>query len=167
MTTEEQQKQSQTMPCLQKKKMSEMIETPETDDVPTLPDQDSALAAFSAKEEEIERRRSQIRERLQAQFTRVEEEAKRLHLIQSELDSVTDPMRKEVAAICKKVEIVNRDVKILGINCQKKEKEYRESAEAFDEKKKEKAQLLAKLAELVSESEKLRSSKLEELCKNI
>ncbi|XP_047965403.1 uncharacterized protein LOC125209869 [Salvia hispanica] len=47
------------------------------------------------------------------------------------------------------------------------EKEYRESAEAFDEKKKEKAQLLAKLAELASESEKLRSSKLEELCKNI
>ncbi|KAG6414787.1 hypothetical protein SASPL_122161 [Salvia splendens] len=168
MTTEDQQKQSQTMPCLQKKKkMSEMIETPETDDVPTLPDQNSALAAFRAKEEEIERRRSEIRERLQAQFTRVEEEAKRLHLIQSELDSVTDPMRKEVAAICKKVEIVNRDVKILGINCQKKEKEYRESAEAFDEKKKEKAQLLAKLAELVSESEKLRSSKLEELCKNI
>lgn len=33
---------------------------------------------------------------------------------------MTDPTRKEVAAICKRVELVNRDVKILGANCQKK-----------------------------------------------
>ncbi|KAG6433083.1 hypothetical protein SASPL_104690 [Salvia splendens] len=163
MTTEEPlQQQSQTMFCM-RKKMSEMIETSDTDS-PLLHDQDmttSALAAFRAKEDDIERRRSEIRDRVQAQLTRVEEEAKRLHLIHGELDSVTDPMRKELSAICKRVEIVNRDVKSLG------EKEYKESVEAFNEKTTEKGQLLAKLAELMNESEKLRSTKLEELCKNI
>ncbi|XP_042020258.1 uncharacterized protein LOC121767990 [Salvia splendens] len=169
MTTEEPlQQQSQTMFCM-RKKMSEMIETSDTDS-PLLHDQDmttSALAAFRAKEDDIERRRSEIRDRVQAQLTRVEEEAKRLHLIHGELDSVTDPMRKELSAICKRVEIVNRDVKSLGVTCQKKEKEYKESVEAFNEKTTEKGQLLAKLAELMNESEKLRSTKLEELCKNI
>ncbi|XP_047982454.1 uncharacterized protein LOC125223374 [Salvia hispanica] len=168
MTTEEQlQQQSPTMFCMRKKKMSEMSDT----DSPLLHDQDmttsSALAAFRAKEDDIERRRSEIRDRVQAQLTRVEEEAKRLHLIHGELDSVTDPMRKELASICKRVEIVNRDVKSLGVTCQKKEKEYKESVEAFNEKTTEKGQLLAKLAELMTESEKLRSTKLEELCKNI
>ncbi|XP_057805735.1 uncharacterized protein LOC131020738 [Salvia miltiorrhiza] len=170
MTTEEPQHNSQTMLCMKKKKMSEMmmIDAADTDSPPLLHhDQDSALAAFRAKEDEIERRRSEIRDRVQAQLTRVEEEAKRLQQIHGELESVTDPMRKEVAAICKRVELVNRDVKSLGVHCQKKEKEYKESVEAFNEKNKEKGQLLAKLAELMSESEKLRSTKLEELCNNI
>ncbi|KAH6773075.1 transcriptional activator [Perilla frutescens var. hirtella] len=127
----------------------------------------SALAAFRAKEEEIQRRRSEIRERVQAQLGRVEAEAKRLLQIHGELESLTDPMRKEVAVICKRVELINRDAKLFGLNCQKKEKEYKEAIEAFNEKNREKGQLIAKLVELVTESEKVRSKKLEELCKNI
>lgn len=38
----------------------------------------SALAAFRAKEEEIERRKSEVKEKVQAQIGRVEEETKRL-----------------------------------------------------------------------------------------
>uniref|UniRef100_A0A6N2M0T4 RAB6-interacting golgin n=1 Tax=Salix viminalis TaxID=40686 RepID=A0A6N2M0T4_SALVM len=47
------------------------------------------------------------------------------------------------------------------------EREYKEALEAFNEKNKEKAQLVSKLVELVSESEKLRMKKLDELSKNV
>ncbi|XP_058107953.1 uncharacterized protein LOC131251317 [Magnolia sinica] len=127
----------------------------------------SALSAFRAKEEQIEKKKMEVREKMQAQLGRVEEETKRLSEIRDELEGLTDPMRKEVAAVRKKIDTVNRDLKPLGNTCQRKEKEYREALEAFNEKNKEKAQLIAKLMELVSESEKLRMKKLEELSKNI
>ncbi|KAK6936178.1 RAB6-interacting golgin [Dillenia turbinata] len=79
----------------------------------------SALTVFRAKEEEIERKKIEVREKVQAQLGRVEEE------------------------------------------------KYKEAIEAFNEKNREKAQLITKLVELVSESEKLRMKKLEELNKNI
>ena len=41
----------------------------------------NALSAFRAKEEEIEKKKMEIRERVQAQLGRVEEETKRLALI--------------------------------------------------------------------------------------
>ncbi|KAK7858560.1 hypothetical protein CFP56_011522, partial [Quercus suber] len=47
------------------------------------------------------------------------------------------------------------------------EKEYKEALEAFQEKNKEKTQLIATLMELLTESEKLRMKKLEELSKNV
>ncbi|KAL0460764.1 UNVERIFIED_CONTAM: hypothetical protein Slati_0703600 [Sesamum latifolium] len=76
-------------------------------------------------------------------------------------------MRKEVAIVRKRIDLINRDLKPLGLSCQKKEKEYKEALEAFNEKNREKGQLVAKLVELVTESEKQRLKKLEELCKNI
>ncbi|KAK6138424.1 hypothetical protein DH2020_027834 [Rehmannia glutinosa] len=121
----------------------------------------SALAAFRAKEEEIERRKIEVREKVQVQLGRVEEETKRLAEIREELEALSDPMRKEVANIRKKIDFINRDLKPLGLTCQKK------ALEAFNEKNREKGQLVAKLVELVAESEKLRLKKLEELCKNI
>ncbi|XP_057484538.1 uncharacterized protein LOC130770913 [Actinidia eriantha] len=127
----------------------------------------SALSAFRAKEEEIERKKMEVRERVQAQLGRAEEETKRLAEIREELQALADPMRKEVAIVRKRVDIVNRELKPLGQTCQKKEKEYKEALEAFNEKNSEKAQLLAKLMELVSESERLRMKKLEELSKNL
>eukprot|EP00262_Sarcandra_glabra_P003355 TRINITY_DN14029_c0_g1_i1.p1 TRINITY_DN14029_c0_g1~~TRINITY_DN14029_c0_g1_i1.p1 ORF type:complete len:173 (+),score=57.88 TRINITY_DN14029_c0_g1_i1:96-614(+) len=127
----------------------------------------SALTAFRAKEEQIERKKMEVREKVQAQLGRVEEETKRLAEIREELEGLADPTRKEVAAVRKKIDAVNRELKPLGQGCQKKEKEYREALEAFNEKNKEKAQLITKLMELVSESERLRMKKLEELSKNI
>ncbi|KAJ8641474.1 hypothetical protein MRB53_018168 [Persea americana] len=127
----------------------------------------SALVAFRVKEEEIERKKIEVREKMQAQMGRVQEETRRLAEIREELEGMADPMRKEVAAVRKKIDTANRELKPLGYNCQKKEKEYREALEAFNEKNKEKAQLITKLMELVSESERLRMKKLEELSKNI
>jgi len=40
-----------------------------------------ALSAFKAKEEEIEKKKMEIRERVQAQLGRVEDESKRLAMI--------------------------------------------------------------------------------------
>ncbi|KAK8553923.1 hypothetical protein V6N13_072852 [Hibiscus sabdariffa] len=127
----------------------------------------SALSTFRAKEEEIEKKKMEVRERVQLQLGRVEEETKRLAMIREELEALADPMRKEVALVRKKIDAVNKELKPLGHTCQKKEREYKEALEAFNDKNKEKVQLITKLMELVSESEKLRMKKLEELSKNI
>ncbi|CAN6809818.1 unnamed protein product [Brassica oleracea] len=127
----------------------------------------NALSAFRAKEEEIEKKKMEIRERVQAQLGRVEEETKRLVLIREELEGLADPMRKEVALVRKKVDSVNKELKPLSLTVQKKEREYKEALEAFNEKNREKVQLITKLMELVGESEKMRMKKLEELSKNV
>ncbi|GAB2300690.1 hypothetical protein Dimus_034728 [Dionaea muscipula] len=127
----------------------------------------SALSAFRAKEEEIERKKMEVRERVQAQLGRVEEESKRLAMIREELEALGDPMRKEVAQVRKRVDAVNKELKPLGITVQKKEREYKEALDAFNEKNKEKVQLINRLVELVGESERLRMKKLEELSKSI
>ncbi|KAH9606439.1 hypothetical protein KSS87_011328 [Heliosperma pusillum] len=102
---------------------------------PTLDDKDdemsrSVLLSFRAKEEEIEKKKMAVRDRVEAQLGRAEEESKRLAEI-------------------------------------REEREYKELLDVFNEKSKEKAQLVAKLMEMVGESEKLRMKKLEELSKHI
>lgn len=127
----------------------------------------SALSTFRAKEEEIEKKKMEVKEKVQAQLGRIEEETKRLATIREELDALSDPMKKEVSFVRKKIDSVNKELKPLGQTCQKKEREYKEALEAFNEKNKEKVQLITKLMELVSESERMRMKKLEELSKNI
>ncbi|KAL0007941.1 hypothetical protein SO802_009443 [Lithocarpus litseifolius] len=126
-----------------------------------------AISTFQAKEEEIERRKMAVKEKVELQLGRAEEETRRLAQIWDELEVLSDPMRKEVAVVRKKIDMANRDLKPLGQSCQKKEKEYKEALEAFQEKNKEKTQLIATLMELLTESEKLRMKKLEELSKNV
>ncbi|KZV44409.1 hypothetical protein F511_38820 [Dorcoceras hygrometricum] len=127
----------------------------------------SALSTFRAKEVEIEKKKMEVKEKVQAQLGRIEEETKRLATIREELDALADPMRKDVSLVRKKIDSVNKELKPLGLSCQKKEKEYKEALESFNEKNKEKVQLITRLMELVSESERLRLKKLEELSKNI
>lgn len=127
----------------------------------------SALSNFRAKEEEIEKKKMEVRERVQAQLGRVEEETKRLALIREELEALADPMRKDVSMVRKRIDVVNKELKPLGTNVQKKEKEYKDALDAFNEKNKEKVQLINKLVELVGESERLRMKKLEELSKSV
>lgn len=84
MTTDKQQQavEPQAMLCMKKKSgMTDSEGSPLLDEDKEEEMTKSALAAFRAKEEEIERRRGEIRERVQAQLGRVEEEAKRLLLI--------------------------------------------------------------------------------------
>jgi len=127
----------------------------------------SALSTFRAKEEEIEKKKMEVRERVHAQLGRIEEETRRLANIREELEALADPMKKEVSLVRKKIDSVNKELKPLGQACQKKEREYKEALDAFNEKNKEKVQLITKLMELVSESEKVRMKKLEELSKSI
>ncbi|XP_073298056.1 uncharacterized protein [Primulina huaijiensis] len=127
----------------------------------------SALSTFRAKEEEIEKRKMEVKEKVQAQLGRIEEETRRLATIREELDGLADPMRKEISVVRKKIDVINKELKPLGQTCQKKEREYKEALEAVNEKNKEKVQLITRLMELVGESEKLRMTKLEELNKNI
>ncbi|KAG6516451.1 RAB6-interacting golgin-like isoform X1 [Zingiber officinale] len=127
----------------------------------------TTLSTFRAKEEQIERKKMEIKERVFAKLGRVEEESKRLAVIRKELEAMLDPTRKQVSAMRKKIDMVNRELKLLSQNCLKKEKEYMQAREAFGDKNREKAQLVDKLMELVSESERLRMKKLEELSKTI
>ncbi|KAG8488594.1 hypothetical protein CXB51_016517 [Gossypium anomalum] len=114
---------------------------------------ESALALFRAKEEEIERKKMEVRDRVQAYMGRVEEATRRLADIREELDDLVDPMRKDVAILRKRIDTINREMKPLGQTCQKKEKEYKEALEAFNDKNKEKAQLVSKLMERETEDE--------------
>ncbi|CAN1297827.1 hypothetical protein LINPERPRIM_LOCUS23608 [Linum perenne] len=135
---------------------------------------------LQAKEEEIEKRKMAVKERVELQLGRVEEETRKLVRVwevsslfsvdgisMQEIQVMEDPMKKEVAVLRKKVDLVNRDVKALAQSSQKKEKEYREALEAFNEKSKEKSGLVATLKELLARSESLRMKKLEELSKFI
>ncbi|KAK6156305.1 hypothetical protein DH2020_010553 [Rehmannia glutinosa] len=107
----------------------------------------------------------EVRQRVESQLTRAEEEAKRLTQVWEELEVFTDPMRKDVTTVRRRLDTTNRDLKSLAQICQKKEKEYKEAMEAFQEKSKEKAQLTTALVELVNQSENFRMKKLEELSK--
>ncbi|KAL9260054.1 hypothetical protein AKJ16_DCAP14757 [Drosera capensis] len=107
----------------------------------------TALSSFLAKEGEIERRKMEVRERVVAQLGRVEEESKRLAMIREELEAMGDPMRKDVALVRKKIDTLNKELKPLGVTVQKKEKEYKDALNAFNEKNKEKVQLINKLVE--------------------
>ncbi|CAH9148438.1 unnamed protein product [Cuscuta epithymum] len=80
----------------------------------------SALSAFRAKEEEIQRRRREVSEKVQAQLGRVEEETKRLADIREELEGFVDPMAKEVAVVRKRIDHVSRELKPIGQTCQRK-----------------------------------------------
>ncbi|PWA63143.1 hypothetical protein CTI12_AA354900 [Artemisia annua] len=124
-----------------------------------------AIELFQAKEEEIQKKKLQIRQKVELQLSRAEEETKRLSRVWEELEVLTDPVRKELATVRKKVDSVNRELRSLGISCQKKEKEYKEASEALHQKNEERNQLTVALAELVKESDKARMKKLEELNK--
>ncbi|KAJ9553731.1 hypothetical protein OSB04_017776 [Centaurea solstitialis] len=124
-----------------------------------------AIAMFLAREEEIEKKKMQVREKVKFQLSRAKEETRRLARVWEEIEVLTDPMRKEVATVRKKIDAANRKVRSLGQSCQKKEKEYRDAMEAFHMKNNEKNQLTITLVELVKESEKCRMKKLEELNK--
>ncbi|XP_028084649.1 RAB6-interacting golgin-like isoform X2 [Camellia sinensis] len=124
-----------------------------------------AISSFQAREEEIERKKMEVRERVEIQLDRAEEETRRLAQILEELEVLSDPMRKEVGIVRKRIDIANRELKSLGQSSQKKEKEYKEALDAFNEKSREKDQLTTTLAMLVNESEKLRMKKLEQLSK--
>ncbi|KAL1295085.1 hypothetical protein HN51_055935 [Arachis hypogaea] len=125
------------------------------------------ISTFQSKEEEIERKKTEVREKVELQLGRAEEETRRLAHIWEELEVLDDPLRKEVAIVRKKIDLAIRDLKPLGQNYQKKEKEYKEALEAFNEKNKEKSHLVTTLVELLTESERQRMKKLEELCKTI
>ncbi|OIV90576.1 hypothetical protein TanjilG_01657 [Lupinus angustifolius] len=124
-----------------------------------------AISTFQAKEEEIEKKKMEVKEKVELQLGRAEEETRRLAHIWEELEVLEDPMKKEVSMVRKKIDMAIRDLKPLGQNYQKKEKEYKEALEAFNEKNREKAHLVATLIEMLAESERLRMKKLEEICK--
>ncbi|CAN6835021.1 unnamed protein product [Brassica oleracea] len=84
-----------------------------------------------------------------------------------ELESLADPMRKEVLIVRKKIDSVYKELKPLSYSVQKKQREYKEAVDAFNEKNLEKIQLITKLMDLAGESENLRLKKLEDLSKSI
>ncbi|KAG7569372.1 RAB6-interacting golgin [Arabidopsis thaliana x Arabidopsis arenosa] len=122
---------------------------------------------FQAREEEIERKKMAVKDKIQQRLGFAEEATRSLTQTLEGLEIMGDPMRKEVGMVRKKIEMANREIKSLSQSCQKKEKEYKEIQEAFDEKNKEKAHLVSILMELLAESERVRVKKLEEINKTV
>ncbi|KAL0847895.1 hypothetical protein Bca101_021142 [Brassica carinata] len=126
-----------------------------------------AVSRFQAREEEIERKKMTVKEKVQQRLGFAEEATRCLTQTLEELEIMGDPMRKEVGMVRKKIDMANRDIKSLAQSCQKKEKEYKETLEAFNEKNKEKTHLVSMLMELLAESERVRMKKLEEINKTV
>ncbi|CAL9235745.1 unnamed protein product [Arabidopsis halleri] len=122
---------------------------------------------FQAREEEIERKKMAVKDKIQQRLGFAEEATRSLTQTLEGLEIMGDPMRKEVGMVRKKIEMANREIKSLSQSCQKKEKEYKEIQEAFDEKNKEKAHLVSILMELLAESERVRVKKLEDINKTV
>ncbi|XP_035839582.1 uncharacterized protein LOC110912603 isoform X2 [Helianthus annuus] len=80
----------------------------------------AAFASFQAREEEIEKKKMMVKEKVELKLGRAEEETRRLAQVWEELEVLTDPMRKEVAMVRKKIDVANREVRSLGQSCQKK-----------------------------------------------
>ncbi|XVE60085.1 hypothetical protein DITRI_Ditri05aG0098400 [Diplodiscus trichospermus] len=76
-----------------------------------------AISTFQAKEEEIERKMMQVREKVEIHLGRAEEEIRRFSMIWAELEVLSDPLRKEVAMVRKKIDMANRELKPLGQSC--------------------------------------------------
>ncbi|XP_076901869.1 uncharacterized protein LOC143556433 [Bidens hawaiensis] len=126
-------------------------------------DEKLAVELFQAREEEIAKKKMQVREKLEFQLDQAEEKSRRLARVWEELEVLKDPMRKELATVRKKIDKANQELRSLGKSCHKKEKEYREVMEAFRNKNEKKNKLTITLVELVKESEKARLRKLQEL----
>ncbi|KAL3681902.1 hypothetical protein R1sor_024858 [Riccia sorocarpa] len=123
----------------------------------------TAILTSHASEAAIEKRKLQVKEKVQLQLNRVSNEAKRLDELRRELDSLEDPTRREVADIRKKIESVDRELKPLKQLCERKEKELKEAVAAYNDKTKLKTELVGRLIEVVTTSERVRMQKLEEL----
>ncbi|KAJ0718452.1 putative RAB6-interacting golgin [Helianthus annuus] len=83
-------------------------------------DEKRAVEMFQAREEEIEKKKVQVREKLEFQLDRVEEKTRRLARLWEELEALKDPMKKELATVRKKVDRANHELKSLGKTCHKK-----------------------------------------------
>ncbi|KAJ0714820.1 putative RAB6-interacting golgin [Helianthus annuus] len=82
----------------------------------------SAFLAFRITEEEINKKKMELREKVHAHFGRVEEETKKLAEIRKELEALDDPWREEVTTVRKKIDLVNKELKPLAQSCYKKVK---------------------------------------------
>ncbi|CAI9778942.1 unnamed protein product [Fraxinus pennsylvanica] len=84
----------------------------------------SALSTFMAKEEEIQKRKMEVQERVLAQMGRIEQENRRLATIREELEALADPRKKEVTLVQKKIDAANKELKTLRRTSQKKVKYF-------------------------------------------
>ncbi|KAG6551113.1 hypothetical protein Mapa_007348 [Marchantia paleacea] len=126
-------------------------------------EEDASILTAHAREAAIEKRKLQVKEKVQFQLNRVSNEARRLDELRRELDSLEDPTRREVSDIRKKIETVDRELKPLKQLCERKEKELKEAVLAHNDKTKLKTELVSRLMEIVTTSERVRMQKLEEL----
>lgn len=123
--------------------------------------------SLQTKEEEIKKRKAEVEQRVKIQVSRVEQEAKKLDELRKELDSIEDPTKKEVADLRKKIEAVDRELRPMKALCEKKDKELKDALSAYNNKSAQKQELVGRLFEIVTESERMRLEKLEELNRHL
>ncbi|CAI5978135.1 unnamed protein product [Closterium sp. NIES-65] len=119
--------------------------------------------SLRTKEEELRRMQEAVQKRVAQQVTRVEQEAKKLEQLRKELDTIEDPTKKEVADLRKRIELVDRELRPMRALVERKEKELKDATTAYNNKNAQKSELVGKLFEIVTESERQRLAKLEEI----
>ncbi|CAI5470013.1 unnamed protein product [Closterium sp. Yama58-4] len=119
--------------------------------------------SLRTKEEELRRMQEAVEKRVAQQVTRVEQEAKKLEQLRKELETIEDPTKKEVADLRKRIELVDRELRPMRALVERKEKELKDATTAYNNKNAQKSELVGKLFEIVTESERQRLAKLEEI----
>lgn len=115
------------------------------------------------KEEEINKRKAEMFGKMNEQMTRVQQQARHLEGLRKELEALEDPTKKEVAELRKRIEAVDRELRPMKSVVDRKEKELKELSKSVVEKSHQKAELVSQLFDIVTESERVRMAKLEEL----
>eukprot|EP00249_Psilotum_nudum_P013806 c24523_g2_i1 orf=387-1025(+) len=127
----------------------------------------AAVVPTRLKDQETEKRKGEVKVKVQAQMNRVEQEAKRLEELRKELEKLETPTKKKVLDIKKKIDSLDKELTPLTQLRQRKEKELKFAEEAYNQKSNLKLELVTKLTEIVTESERLRMQKLDELKKHL
>eukprot|EP00249_Psilotum_nudum_P013805 c24523_g1_i1 orf=204-851(+) len=119
------------------------------------------------KDQETERRKVEVKVKLQAQMNREDQEARRLEELRKGLEKLESPTKKKVLDIKKKIDSLEKELTPLTQLRLRKEKELKEAEQAYNQKSNLKLELVTKLTEIVTESERLRMRKLDELKRHI
>eukprot|EP00245_Coleochaete_scutata_P005796 TRINITY_DN19666_c0_g1_i1.p1 TRINITY_DN19666_c0_g1~~TRINITY_DN19666_c0_g1_i1.p1 ORF type:complete len:228 (-),score=83.76 TRINITY_DN19666_c0_g1_i1:631-1314(-) len=127
----------------------------------------AVVQTVAAKEEVINRKKQEMQGKVHAHLTRINQEAKRLDDLGKEIAALGDPTKREVADIRRQIENVDRELRPLKAMCEKKEKELKDAVGHYNEKSKQKTELVGRLMEIVTESERIRLQKLDELNRSL
>jgi len=118
-------------------------------------------------EDEIERKKTAIRKKIQERVLKTREEMQALNSVKQELEKLDMSIDQDVVILREKIDIVARDLSHAHSQFIKKEKEYTQAKTLYEKKLEDKKRLTDHLNVIIFENEKRKEKKLEELMNSL